>query len=97
MKLKEVTETIAHRDSSLCCHATVTIFHQPNAMENEVSEIKICTACNSEAPRIGMFQDWTKVPLIFIEMNAHKTNIPTIISRQELTPSLKQKPYYIKK
>lgn len=60
--------------SSLCCHASITTVYNPHAMENEVRTIRVCTACNSETPKINMFNDWNKVPMFFINLNAHKTN-----------------------
>ncbi len=85
-----------HNITSLCCKSSVTHLKQPLAEENEATEIWVCNQCNSEAPNEFMFRDLNKVPQFFIDLHAHKTNNHTIIARQELTPSLKQKPYYIK-
>lgn len=59
--------------SSLCCHSSITTIYNHEAMENEVRTIRVCSACNSEAPKIDMFQDWNKVPQFFIQINSHKT------------------------
>ena len=60
--------------TSLCCKAKVITIYQPKAMENEVKTIRVCTACNSEAPILEMFNDWSKVQQFFVDIHAHKTN-----------------------
>jgi hypothetical protein len=58
---------------SLCCKASITTVEQPNAMENEVSRIRVCDACLSEIPKLGMFQEINKVADFFIQLHSHKS------------------------
>jgi len=61
-------------NGSLCCKATIRTVYNKFAMENEVRTIRVCNGCNCEAPDINMFTNWDKLPQLFIELNAHKTN-----------------------
>ena len=61
-------------NTSLCCHATIVTLEQPNAMENEVSRIRVCTACKTEAPKQWMFNNIFKIAQFYIDLKAHKTN-----------------------
>ena len=67
-------QTPINSRSSLCCKATIVGIHQPNAMENEVSYIQVCTACNAEAPSEKIFMHPEKIAGFFIELNRHKSN-----------------------
>lgn len=61
--------------TSLCCRAATRVLYFPNSQENEVRTIRICTACNTEAPKFDMFRDSIeKIEKFFIELNQHKTN-----------------------
>lgn len=61
--------------TSACCQAAVIMLYHPQAQENEVSSIKYCTACNSEAPNRNMFTlGDSELKQFFIRLNAHKTN-----------------------
>lgn len=60
--------------SSLCCKATIRTLYQPKAEEDEARTIRICTACNTEAPVLKLFDDWDKIPDLFIKLHNHKTN-----------------------
>ena len=65
---------VPDRLTSLCCKATVTTIYNPKSYENEVRTIRVCTACNSEAPNLDLFNDWNKVTQFFIDLHAHTTN-----------------------
>ena len=82
--------------TSLCCKATVIGLRECSDVENEVQSINVCSACNSEAPKAWMFQ-LGEVEINQFFMDLYNNTSLRVIDRKKLTPSLKQKPYYIKK
>jgi len=94
MKSIVVTNQDAH--TSLCCKAAVIGLRECSTLENEVSSINVCSACNSEAPKAWMFQ-LGEVEINQFFMDLYNNKSLRVIERQKLTDSLKQKPYYIKK
>lgn len=59
--------------TSLCCRASTRVIYCPQSQENEVRTIRICTACQTEAPKLEMFRDVIEnVEKFFIEFNRHK-------------------------
>lgn len=92
------TIVISNQDTStsLCCKATVIGLRGCSNLENEVMTINVCSACNSEAPKAYMFK-MGEVEINQFFMDLYNNTSLRVIERQKLTPSLKQKPYYIKK
>lgn len=81
---------------SLCCKSAVIGLRECSELENEVSSINVCSACNSESPKAYMFK-LGEVEINQFFMDLYNNKSLRVIERQKLTPSLKQKPYYIKK
>jgi len=94
MKTIVVTNQEAH--TSLCCKASVIGLRECSTVENEVQSINVCSACNSEAPKAYLFK-LGEVEINQFFMDLYNNKSLRVIERQKLTPSLKQKPYYIKK
>ena len=80
---------------SLCCKAAVIGLRECSTLENEVSSINVCSACNSESPKAYMFKlGDVEINQFFMDLYNNKSL--RVIEWQKLTDSLKQKPYYIK-
>jgi len=94
MKAIVVTNQEAH--TSLCCKSAVIGLRECSTVENEVQSINVCSACNSESPKAYMFK-LGEVEINQFFMDLYNNKSLRVIERQKLTPSLKQKPYYIKK
>ena len=85
-------EIKVNNDTSLCCKASVIGLRNCSDIENEVSKINVCTACNNETPKAEMFK------LSDAEINKYFMNLYSdpnvmVIERQELTDRFKQIPY----
>ncbi len=78
--------------TSLCCKASVIGLRDCSDIENEVSKINVCTACNNETPKAEMFK-LSDAEINQYFMNLYSDNIIRVIERQELTDRLKQLPY----
>ena len=78
--------------TSLCCKASVIGLRNCSDIENEVSKINVCTACNNEAPKAEMFK-LSDVEINQYFMDLYNTKSQPILERQELTDRFKQLPY----
>lgn len=78
--------------TSLCCKASVIGLRNCSGIENEVSKINVCTACNNETPKAEMFK-LSDVEINQYFMDLYNSKSQRIFERQELTDRFKQLPY----